>query len=254
MSVSSWIWTRVAVSISYDDNHGHLHLHLLIILRFNVAVVWMVSTFLLIFCLLSFFSRFFQVYQLELVSLTPSCSTTFSVVGKYSNICQSFRFLSFSLSGLLEGQNPKIQSHFIWFVHLPFLQHAKILTTSTILANSPFLSSDVLSYSSFVTVLLNLFIMWLTILFLFTTHKSKLYLHLNCVLILNWIVWNRIIFIKMDLALNNIQRLIYHNPQTTNQPKSVLILNWISWIRTVLTINLSTHAKLNCLKWSWLFA
>ena len=46
----------------------------------------------------------------------------------------------------------------------------------------------------------------------------KIYLHLNCVLILNWIVWNRTIFIKMDLALNNLQRLICHKTQTTNQP------------------------------------
>ena len=45
----------------------------------------------------------------------------------------------------------------------------------------------------------------------------KLYLHLNCLIILNWIVWNRTIFIKMDLALNNLQRLICHKTQTTNQ-------------------------------------
>ena len=45
----------------------------------------------------------------------------------------------------------------------------------------------------------------------------KLYLHLNYVLTLNWIVWNRTIFIKMDLALNNLQRLICHKTQTTNQ-------------------------------------
>ena len=37
----------------------------------------------------------------------------------------------------------------------------------------------------------------------------KLYLHLNCVLMLNWSVWNRTIFIKMDLAFDNLQRLIY---------------------------------------------
>ena len=47
----------------------------------------------------------------------------------------------------------------------------------------------------------------------------KLYLHLNCVLILNWIVWNRTIFIKIHLTLNNIKRLICHkNPRPTNQP------------------------------------
>ena len=43
------------------------------------------------------------------------------------------------------------------------------------------------------------------------------FLHLNCIFMLNWIVWNRTIFIKMDLALNNLQRLIYHKTQTTNQ-------------------------------------
>ena len=39
----------------------------------------------------------------------------------------------------------------------------------------------------------------------------KLYLHLNCVLILNWIVLNRTIFIKMDLAL------ICHKTPTARQ-------------------------------------
>ena len=38
----------------------------------------------------------------------------------------------------------------------------------------------------------------------------------------NWIVWNRTICIKMNLALNNIQRLMYYktqeNTQPTNQP------------------------------------
>ena len=45
----------------------------------------------------------------------------------------------------------------------------------------------------------------------------KLNLNLNCILILNWIVWNRNIFIKMDLALNDQQSLICHKTQTTNQ-------------------------------------
>ena len=48
----------------------------------------------------------------------------------------------------------------------------------------------------------------------------KLYLLLNCVLMLNWIVWNRTIFIKMDLVLNNLQSLICHKTQTTNQPRA----------------------------------
>ena len=47
----------------------------------------------------------------------------------------------------------------------------------------------------------------------------KLSLHLNCVLIINWIVRNRTIFIKMDLALNNLQRLICHK---LNQPTNYL--------------------------------
>ena len=38
---------------------------------------------------------------------------------------------------------------------------------------------------------------------------------LNCLLMLNWIAWNRIIFIKMDLALNILHRLICHK---TKQP------------------------------------
>ena len=53
----------------------------------------------------------------------------------------------------------------------------------------------------------------------------KLYLHLNCVLLLNWIVWNRTIFIKMDLALNKLQWLICHITQTTNQPKCYYWIN-----------------------------
>ena len=35
---------------------------------------------------------------------------------------------------------------------------------------------------------------------------------------LNKIVWNRTIFIEMALALNNLQRFIYHKFQPTNQP------------------------------------
>ena len=46
----------------------------------------------------------------------------------------------------------------------------------------------------------------------------KLYLHLNTVLMLNRIIRYRSIFIKMDLALNNLQRLICHKTQPTNQP------------------------------------
>ena len=31
----------------------------------------------------------------------------------------------------------------------------------------------------------------------------------------------------------------------------LLMLNWIAWNRTVLTFKLCTYAKLNCLKWDW---
>ena len=35
---------------------------------------------------------------------------------------------------------------------------------------------------------------------------------------LNWIVWNRTDYLyKIDLTLNNLQGLIYHKIQTTNQ-------------------------------------
>ena len=37
---------------------------------------------------------------------------------------------------------------------------------------------------------------------------------------LNWIVWNRTICIKMDLALNNLQGLICHKTQPTNQKQN----------------------------------
>ena len=41
---------------------------------------------------------------------------------------------------------------------------------------------------------------------------------LNCVLILNWIVWNQTVYLyKMDLALNNLLKLICHKTQTNKQ-------------------------------------
>ena len=52
----------------------------------------------------------------------------------------------------------------------------------------------------------------------------KLYLHLNHVLMLNWIVWNRTIFIKMDFAFNNPQRLICHKNQTSNQQQIIYFI------------------------------
>ena len=65
----------------------------------------------------------------------------------------------------------------------------------------------------------------------------KLYLHLNCVLMLNWIVWNRATFTKMDLVLNNLQRLIYHKTQPTIYTQ----LNGFRYCHLILTIQLNNH-------------
>ena len=50
---------------------------------------------------------------------------------------------------------------------------------------------------------------------------------------LNWIVWNRTIFIKMDLALNNLQRLICHKTQITNQSLIYTQLNGSKYYNSV---------------------
>ena len=51
---------------------------------------------------------------------------------------------------------------------------------------------------------------------------------LHCVLMLNWIVWNRTICIKMDLALNSLQGLICHKTQQTkpSQTNNAERLGW----------------------------
>ena len=62
---------------------------------------------------------------------------------------------------------------------------------------------------------------------------------------LNWIVWNRTVF-DMETLFT----------RTVFDKEIILMLNWIVWIRTdwlkwiaiILTIKLSTHSKLNCLK------
>ena len=45
-----------------------------------------------------------------------------------------------------------------------------------------------------------------------------------------------IIYIKMDLALYNLQRLICHKPQPTNQPSSVTQNEPINWILYVYSL------------------
>ena len=52
-----------------------------------------------------------------------------------------------------------------------------------------------------------------------TSLKWKCFWQLNCVLMLNWIVLNRTDYLhKMDLALNNLQRLICHKTQQPEKP------------------------------------
>ena len=46
---------------------------------------------------------------------------------------------------------------------------------------------------------------------------------------LNWIVWNETIFSKMDLVLNNPQRLICHKTQTTNNKLKRDFKKWLEW-------------------------
>ena len=86
-------------------------------------------------------------------------------------------------------------------------------------------------------------------------------IELNCVLMLNWITWNRTVLI---FKLHTYAKLSFLNRAVLTfncvWTKTILILNWIVWIRTVwlnwkawarnvfLTIELCTHAKLNCLK------
>ena len=61
---------------------------------------------LIFFSDLQFLQSPFQVQQLQLVSLSPSCFTTFSALKQDPSICLFFYFLLFSLCGPLEQQNP----------------------------------------------------------------------------------------------------------------------------------------------------
>ena len=46
---------------------------------------------------------------------------------------------------------------------------------------------------------------------------------MHTTLILNWIIWNRTVFcIKMDLVLNNLQRLICHKTQPSKQTRGTV--------------------------------
>ena len=60
---------------------------------------------------------------------------------------------------------------------------------------------------------------------------------------LNWIVWNRTICIKMDLALNNLQRLICHKIKSNKPTCFYIYINYV--------YDLQTHFVDNILKWAW---
>ena len=68
---------------------------------------------------------------------------------------------------------------------------------------------------------------------------------------LNWIVWNRTICIKMHLALNNLQRLICHKNQTANQPNFPRCCGEAKsqWSANRSTINVCTMGSLGCSIW-----
>ena len=69
-----------------------------------------------------------------------------------------------------------------------------------------------------------------------TSLKWKCFWQLNCVIMLKWIVLNRTY--HLDLALNNLQRLICHKIQLTNQPLTVLkrgywVIDGLIWEKKV---------------------
>ena len=76
---------------------------------------------------------------------------------------------------------------------------------------------------------------WIIIYNCLNSLKKKCFWQLNWVLMLNWIALNRTDYIKMDLALNNLQRLICYKTQQTKQNKTKLTDNLeirlLRWIR-----------------------
>ena len=69
--------------------------------------------------------RPFQVYQLQLVSPSPSCSLTFLVLWLSQSVCLSFHFLWFSLRGPLGWQSPLSLFNFqLYFLFLTILHQA----------------------------------------------------------------------------------------------------------------------------------
>ena len=63
---------------------------------------------------------------------------------------------------------------------------------------------------------------------------------------INWIDWNRTdFFIKMDLALNNLQRSICHTTQPTNQLNICTNDHNFSWEGISINLNLTIERNLN---------
>ena len=111
---SNWcILTGVWVTASLLNSPRTL---LSILADFNSAVIWLVSILLLVSSSPQLFLGtwlLFQGLQLQVVSLSPSCSITFSVLSQSPNICPFFFFFFFclpslSVYNLLERQNPLI--------------------------------------------------------------------------------------------------------------------------------------------------
>ena len=59
-------------------------------------------------------------------------------------------------------------------------------------------------------------------------------LHLNCVFMLNWIVWNRTV---LTFKLRTNTKLKCSERELFWRRNCVLILNWIIWNKTVFTLN-----------------
>ena len=72
--------------------------------------------------------------------------------------------------------------------------------------------------------------------------------NLRCVLMLNWITWNRTVLTLKLCTYAKVNCLKWNCFCTLNwiawNLNCVLMLNWIDWNRTVLTLKLCTYAKM----------
>ena len=180
----------------------------------------------------------FQVYLLQLVSPSPSYSTTFSALWQDPRTCLSFRFLSFSLCGSLGQQNP-LDGNFLscWLtVDLvlwpgfgdPFicptefyesnflgqiLVRAYTICQHDLLYNSQWITfptqSCLFSYSFFATLLHSL-IMWLTISSVTSLLLSLLSFAIECVECI--LIFANLLFFHVRICQPTILScILYHN-------------------------------------------